>query len=156
MSYTKRQLIEAAFTEMGFSPYSFELSSDQLAAALIRLDSMMAEWNARGLRLSYNGPNPPNGSDIEADSGLPDRAWEAVITNLALRLAPSYGKTISIDTRITARHTLNTILVTAAKPSEMKLSTIPAGAGHKYVQDTFIKPVTDDLVAGDDNTLDFN
>jgi len=116
----------------------------------------MAEWNARGLRLSYNGPNPPNGSDIEADSGLPDRAWEAVITNLALRLAPSYGKTLSIDTRITARHAFNTILADVAMPSEMKLSTIPAGAGYKNTDTTFIQPTADDLLARKDATLDFN
>lgn len=156
MSYTKRQLIEAAFTEMGMSPFSFELSPDQLETALIRLDSMLAEWNARGLRLSYNGPNVPGGSTLDTDSGLPDRAWEAVITNLTMRLAPSYGKTLSIDTRITARHSLNTILVTAAMPNEMQLTSIPAGAGYKHTEDIFIQPTTDELVVGDDTTLEFN
>jgi hypothetical protein len=154
MSYTKRQIIEAAFTEMGMSPYSFELMPEQLNAALIRLDSMMAEWNARGLRLSYNGFNPPGGSTLDSDSGLPDSSWEAVITNLTLRLAPSYGKTVNPDTRITARHALNTILVDAAMPTEMRLATIPAGAGHKNIEQPFIDPDTNYLVVGDDTTLD--
>ena len=117
---------------------------------------MMAEWNTRGLRLGYPVPDNPANSDIDADSNLPDAAWEAVITNLALRMAPSYGKQVNIETKVTARHALNTILARAALPAEMKLPAMPSGAGNKSLDNPFLPEPTSDLVAGPDATLDFN
>jgi hypothetical protein len=156
MSYTKRQLVEAAMAEIGLASYAFDLLPEQRELALRRLDSMMAEWNTRGLRLGYPVPDNPADSDIDQDSNLPDAAWEAVITNLALKMAPSYGKQVNPETKITARHSLNTILARASMPAEMKLPAMPAGAGNKMIDDPFLPEPTDDLVAGMDATLDFN
>ena len=156
MSYTKRQLVEAAMAEIGLASYAFDLLPEQRELALRRLDSMMAEWNSRGLRLGYPVPDSPATSDIDADSNLPDAAWEAVITNLALRMAPSYGKQVNIETKVTARHALNTILARASMPSEMKLPAMPSGAGNKSFDDPYLSEPADDLVAGPDTTLDFN
>ena len=116
MSYTKRQLVESAMAEIGLASYAFDLMPEQREAALRRLDSMMAEWNGRGLRLGYPIPDNPATSDIDADSNIPDAAWEAVITNLALRIAPSYGKQVNPETKVTARHSLNTIFARASLP----------------------------------------
>ena len=156
MSYTKRQLVEAAMAEIGLASYAFDLMPEQRELALRRLDSMMAEWNTRGLRLGYPVPDNPADSDIDSDSNLPDAAWEAVITNLALRMAPSYGKQVNVETKVTARHALNTILSRASMPSQMKLPSMPSGAGNKTYDDPFTSEPTDDLVAGPDATLDFN
>lgn len=156
MSYTKRQLVEAAMAEIGLASYAFDLLPEQRELALRRLDSMMAEWNTRGLRLGYPVPDNPADSDIDQDSNLPDAAWEAVITNLALRMAPSYGKQVNIETKITARHALNTILSRASMPPEMKLPAMPSGAGNKYIDDPFLPQPSTDLVAGPDAVLDFN
>jgi len=156
MSYTKRQLVEAAMAEIGLASYAFDLLPEQRELALRRLDSMMAEWNTRGLRLGYPVPDDPSGSDIDDDSNLPDAAWEAVITNLALRMAPSYGKQVNIETKVTARHALNTILARASMPSEMKLPAMPSGAGNKSFDDPFLSEPSSDLIAGPDTTLDFN
>ena len=127
MSYTKRQLIDAAMNEIGLASYAFDLLPEQRENALRRLDSMMAEWNTRGLRLGYPVSDNPDDSDIDANSNIPDAAWEAVITNLAIRVAPSYGKQINVATATTARHALNTILARASMPSEMKLPSMPSG-----------------------------
>lgn len=156
MSYSKRQIVEAAMAEIGLASYSFDLMPEQVEAALRRLDSMMAEWNARGLRLGYSVPDSPDLSDIDADSGLPDSAWEAAITNLAIRIAPSYGKSVNPATMTTARHAFNTLMARAAFPAEMKLPAMPAGAGNKSIEDPFLPEPSADLVAGPDSTLDFN
>lgn len=156
MSYTKRQLVEAAMAEIGLASYAFDLMPEQRELALRRLDSMMAEWNTRGLRLGYPVPDNPADSDIDVDSNLPDAAWEAVITNLALRMAPSYGKQVNIETKITARHALNTILSRASMPAEMKFPSMPAGAGNKSFDNPFTPQPDSDLIAGPDATLDFN
>lgn len=156
MSYTKRQLVEAAMAEIGLASYAFDLMPEQRELALRRLDSMMAEWNTRGLRLGYPIPSNPADSDIDSNSNIPDAAWEAVITNLALRVAPSYGKMVNPETKVTARHSLNTILARASMPPEMKLPAMPSGAGNKTIDDPFLPQPTTDLVAGPDATLDFN
>ena len=91
-----------------------------LQLALRRLDAMMAGWNARGIRLGYPLPSSPSDSSLTEPTGVPDRANEAVILNLAILLAPGIGKTVSADTRIQARAALNTLLARAAMPPEMQ------------------------------------
>ncbi|OYW93885.1 MAG: hypothetical protein B7Z23_04325, partial [Pseudomonadales bacterium 32-61-5] len=88
MGYSKRQFISAAFEEVGLASYVFDLQPQQIESALRRLDAMMAEWNAKGIRLGYPLPNSPESSDLSAESQVPDSANEAIITNLAIRIAP--------------------------------------------------------------------
>jgi len=142
--------------EIGLASYAFDLMPEQREAALRRLDSMMAEWNGRGLRLGYPVPDNPADSDIDDSSNIPDAAWEAIITNLALRIAPSYGKQVNPETKVTARHSLNTIFARASLPTEMKLPSMPSGAGNKAIDNPFTPAPSSDLIAGQDAVLDFN
>jgi len=159
MGYSKRQFLEAAFTEIGLADYVFNLTPNELTTALRRLDAMMAEWNERGIRLGYPLPGSPQFSDIDAQTGVPDRANEAVITNLAVRIAPSYGKQVLPGTMTTARAALNTILVRAAAPTPMRLpGTLPVGAGNKpwtMQGDPFMPEPVEPLLTGQDGPFDF-
>lgn len=155
MSYTKRQCVQAALSEIGLATYAFDLSADQIEQALWRLDAMLGEWNARGIRLGYPLPANPNNSDATDDSGIPDSAYEAVTTNLALKLAPSYGKTVGNETRATARAALNTLYALSAKPKEMRIQDIPMGAGHKSVDEPFMPPVESEVIEYTDPALTF-
>lgn len=156
MSYTKRQAVQAALTELGIADYSFDVMPEQLEQGLRRLDAMVAEWNGRGIRVSYALPASPETSDLDQDSGIPDSCWEAVITNLALRLAPAYGKAVNMATMVVARQSLNTVLARAAMPSEMQLPSMPSGAGNKSPDVPFTPIPTTPLVTGTDNELAFN
>lgn len=156
MSYTKRELVEGAMAELGLASYSFDLMPEQLELALRRLDSMLAEWNGRGLRLSYPIPDGTSDSDAASDSVVPDHAWEAIVTNLAVRIGPSYGKQVSPQTLTTARHSLNTVMAKAAMPGEMQMTDLPTGAGNKQLDQPFMDGPEDALVAGPDSALDFN
>jgi len=140
MSFLKRDIVVAALSEIGLSSYSFDLSTDQLQQALLRLDAMMGEWGARGIKLGYNLPGSPGSSSLSDEAGVPDSAWTAVITNLAMQIAPSYGKMVSNQTLTTARQSWNTILAVNAAPIEMKLGAVPLGAGNKNVGGTFVVP----------------
>jgi len=144
VSYTKIDLVKSALSEVGLSSYLFDLSVDQMSEALCRLDLMMAEWGGRGIRLGYQVASTPAGVDAMTDSGIPDWAHEAVITNLAVRLAPAYGKTVQRETSIIATRGMNTLLALAAKPREMQLGPLPFGAGAK--RDEPFMPVLDDGV----------
>jgi hypothetical protein len=132
MGWTKRDYVVAAFEECGLASYVFDLQDDQIESACRRLDAMMADWNGRGIRLGYPLPASPSGTDIDDEAGTPDSAHRAIITNLAIELAPSCGKQVSERTLATARAAYNTLLARAAMPPEMQLpGTLPAGAGNR-------------------------
>lgn len=153
---TKRQLIEAAHTEIGLADYVFDLPAEQLQIALRRLDAMMAEWDGMGLRLGYTIPGSYDGGDLDTDAGIPDRAWEAVVTNLAIRLAPSFGKQIMPETKAAAANGLN-MLLGKVLPPEMQFGRIPAGAGNKpwrWQIDPFLPPASNPVEVGPDGDLE--
>lgn len=149
MAYTKGQFIEAAFEEIGFAAHTFDLQPQQLESALRRLDSMMAAWNAKGIRLGYPIPINAQDSDLTESTDVPDSANDAIILNLAVRLAPSYGKTPMPETKINAKLTYDVLLARAAMPPEMQYDgSLPVGAGHKALDEPFITPPEDNIALG--------
>jgi hypothetical protein len=160
MGYSKRQFIEAALEEIGLASYVFDLQPQQVESALRRLDTMMAEWNAKGIRLAYPLPSSPQFSDVDAESEVPDSANDAIITNLALRLAPSYGKQVMPGTLTAAKTGYNTLLSRATAPLEQQLpGTMPAGAGNKpwrIYDEPFLRRPVDPVTVGPDGPLEFN
>lgn len=161
MGWTKRQIIEQAFAEIGLASYSFDIQPDQMEDALRRLDNMMALWNSKGIRLGYPIPSSPGASDVDEETGVSDDALEAMSLNLAVRIAPAYGKTPMPDTKANASLGYKTLLMNSARPQEMQIDpmTIPAGAGNKqwrYAQDPYLPRPSDPLTVGYDNVLDFD
>ncbi len=157
MSYTKRQFVEEAFAELGMANYTFDLQPQQLDTALRRLDTMMATWNAKGIRLGYPLPSSPQDSDLDTETQVPDSANEAIVTNLAIRLAPQYGKQVQIDTRTTAKLGYDTLLARATFPLEQQFPrTLPLGAGQKpWRYDTpFMPGPVDPVLAGPDGPIE--
>lgn len=155
MGYSKRQFVLAAFEETGLASYAFDLNPAQIESGVRRLDTMMAEWNARGVRLGYPLPNSPQFTDIDAESNVPDSANEAIITNLAIRIAPSYGRALSVDTKITAKTSFNTLLARATMPKEMQPhGDLPRGAGQKSIDQPFISSPDTTVDAGPDGQID--
>ena len=159
MGWTKRQFIEAALDEIGIAAYTFDVQPEQYQSALRRLDTMMADWYERGILLGYPLPFSPGESDLDTQTFVPDRANEAIITNLAIKIAPSYGKQVMPQTMTNARESLNTILIRAARPGVMQYpAQTPAGAGNKYwgqFWGPFLRPPQDALTeAGNDLEFD--
>lgn len=133
MGWTRRQYINAAMIEIGIAEYDFDIQPEQYQTAQRRLDAMILTWNGRGLRLGPNIAASIDGSQLDVDVGIPDIANEAVILNLAVALAPSFGKTVSPDTKTGARFALNTVFARFAKPIEQQFpGTLPLGSGNKY------------------------
>jgi hypothetical protein len=160
MGYSKRQFVSAAFEEIGLAAYVFDLQPQQIESALRRLDAMMADWNGKGVRLGYPLPGSPENSDLDAESAVPDSANEAIITNLAIRLAPSYGKQVMVQTQTVARNAYQTLLSRATMPPEQQLpGTMPAGAGSKPWRgnnDPFLHKPEESLLAGQDGEIEYN
>lgn len=137
--YTKKQVIEQAFEEIGLASYIFDLTAEQLQSALRRLDLMVASWQALNIQIGYPLPASPQNSDIDQEIQTSANNNEALVLNLAVRLAPSYGKTVSPDTKANARSLYNQLLIEAAMPYEQQfVKTLPLGAGFKRVDQVFV------------------
>lgn len=159
MGWTKRQFVTQAFEEIGLAAYVFDLTPEQLQSALVRLDSMMASWNAKGIRLGYPVPLSPQDSDLDEETGVPDAANEAIYLNLGIRIAPGFGKTVAPDTKSSAKLAYDTLLAKAAMPVEQQLpGTVPSGAGNKpwRIDNPFLRQPVDPLLAGEDGPIEFN
>lgn len=131
MSYTRRQFVEGAYQEIGLDPYEFDIPASLLETGRKRLDAMMEDWYARGIRLGYPIPLSPEDSDLDEETNVPFRANRAIIANLALELAPGRGKTPSLLTVRAAKTGFNTVMSISAMPPEVQLRRLPAGAGNK-------------------------
>jgi hypothetical protein len=132
MGYSKRQFIEEAFGEIGLAEYTFDISPEQEQAALRRLDSMMAEWNASGIRIAYPLPGSPQDAEIDAQTNVPDAAYEAITMNLALKLAPQYGRQAMPATMRSAVIALGVLRARFLVVPQMQLpDTVPLGAGNR-------------------------
>lgn len=160
MGWTKNQFILGAFNEIGLSGYVYDLTPDQMQTALYMLDAMMASWNAKGIRIGYPLPSSQASSTLDQDTDVPDASNEAIYTNFAIRLAPSYGKTVSPDTKIAAKDSYQALLSRFMQIIPQQLpSTMPAGQGNKtwrFNGNPFIQPPVNPIDAGPDSILEFN
>lgn len=133
MNYTKKQLIDGAFEELGMASYIFDMTPEEYQSAARRLDGMMSEWSARGVRVGFPASSDPESIDIDSETFLPSGAVETVKTNLAIRIAPSYGKTPSNETKAVAKTGFEVIAGRVAPAGERQYpNTLPMGAGNKY------------------------
>lgn len=159
MSWTKRQLIDQAFEEIGLPPWVYDILPEQYQSSLRRLDAYVASINANGVRIAYPLPNAPNDSSLDQDTGIPDYAAEALYFNLACRIAPSLGKAVSAETRQFADMSYNNLLNQTVLPAlERQLPrTMPRGAGTKpwrNFNNPFVYGPTTELDAGPDDRLE--
>jgi hypothetical protein len=159
MGWSKLDLVNKAFAQIGLASYVFDLQPEQLQDALSTMDAMMGEWNAKGIRLGYAMSSTPIVVGT-VDSGLPDSAFLAVFTNLAVILASGVGRQVSPELNKTAKRSFDTLLALASVSKPVRLpGNMPAGAGHKGWRGwdrTFIgRYHENDLEAGPDVDLSF-
>lgn len=157
--YSKRWFVTKAFSKIGLAGYVFDLQPEQLQYALEDLDSMMASWDSLGIRVGWSIPNAGGSSDLDDEVDVPYYAREAIYLQLALRIAPDVGKTVAPELRSTATIAFDTLCRQMAQPVPMQFpDTLPSGAGNKpwrNVDNPFLGPPTDYVVAGGDGPIDF-
>lgn len=156
MAWSKRYLASAALEEIGVASFQYDVTPAELVSVIRRLDSMMAQWDGMGIRIGYALPSGESGSDPDDDSGLPDTALEAVTLNLAVRIAPSYGKALSMDTRMVAHRAYQALLtLNKADIEKANPTSLPTGAGIKsrYLE-RFFPPAPADITIGNDDVLE--
>ncbi len=158
MGWSKRDFIVKAFGEIGLASYIFNLQPNQYQDAANRLDAMMGSWNARGIRVGYPISSTPTDYDLDEQTNVQDAAYEAIYTNLALKIAPGFGKVVSPETKINAKTSLDALESFLSMPQPMQLSIIPRGAGNRAMQNyrPFIQPVREEVTTGLDGPLDLS
>lgn len=159
MSWTKKQFVEQALEEIGLASYVFDLQPEQEQSVLRRLDSMMAILNIQGVRIGYPLPSAQSSSDINQDTSVPDWANEGIYQNLAIKIAPMFGKSVSPELKVSAKNALSMMICKAGQPvQERQLSSTPLGAGNKpwRFNRQFTTEPCDPLTTGDDGILSLN
>lgn len=154
MGWTKRQLIEQAFEEVGLASYVYDLTADQLSSALRKLDTMMSTWDGKGIKVGFPVTSNPDDSSLDTVTNVPHTASAAIYLNLGIRIAPSFGKSVSQDTKRDAKGALSVLQTAAAMPQEMQFpGTVPAGAGNRSWQNNrpFLNTPDTSPIRTDDN-----
>ncbi|MFI8146043.1 packaged DNA stabilization gp4 family protein [Acinetobacter sp. ABJ_C5_2] len=133
MSWTKRQIIEQAFEEIGMAAYDFDLQPEQVESARRNMDAMAALWSSKRIQIGYPLPSEADSSDLDQESNIPDYAIEAFYLNLAKRLASKFGKGLAPEKALLAKEGYENLLrIAVSNPPQMKYAcSLPAGAGHK-------------------------
>lgn len=146
---TKLYILNEAFDELGLAGYVFNLSPNDQMAALRKLDALVATWEAQGLTINWLFSTDPNTSDPNDEVTVPDSSLTPLTTNLAVRMAPSYGKQVSPDTKQAAAYGLNALRTQRAViPQQRFPETLPIGTGNNFPYTVYFnngQPQGDDL-----------
>lgn len=158
MAYAKRWFVTKAFAKVGLAEYAFDLQPEQLQEALEILDSMMATWDGKGIRVGWSIPNAEGESSLDDQVDVPYFAREAIFLQAGIRLGPNFGKTISAEHKLNAKLALDDLMCFTARPVPQQFpDTMPSGAGNKpwrTVDNPFLGPPVDPLAAGGDGPID--
>jgi hypothetical protein len=122
--------VAAAFEEIGLADYVFDLSPDQIQSCLVRLDAMVGRL--KGLFIHWPFSSSPSDTNLDTDTRCPNYANECIFLNLAIAIAPSYGKQISSDTRKNASDAYDTVVSwSASLPPTRQTPAMLSGSGNK-------------------------
>lgn len=132
MGYTKRQFVNAAFSELGLGSYDFSLPPEAYEFGLAKLDAMMANWAQGGVQVGFPIVINPEDSSLDTECNINYAAYEAIVCNLAIKVSPFFGKQVMPQTTATANMAYNNLATSVLKPIPVQLKpTTPLGAGNK-------------------------
>ena len=128
---TRATILRRAFGRIGMTDYEFNVTPEDRADARTTLDAMMAEWSGVGIDLGYT---PSTGIDNDTtEMTTPDYADAALWNNLAVRLAPDYGKLALPDLRRDAKRGYDLCAAkTLIVPADERPTRRIIGAGDRY------------------------
>lgn len=161
MGWTKQDLIDASFEELGFGSGEFDITVEERQSALNRLDAMMALWSQKGASLGYASNDTQANSSLSDESGIPSYAYEAVYLNLAVRLGPLFGKMVSRETKQNAHNAYLSVLTISGntRPPEKQFpGSLPLGAGNKpsrRARGQFFQEPTQEINTNPSSNLEF-
>jgi len=91
MNLLKADIINDAMSQLTINGITTDPTPDENQQALVRLESMAAEWESRNICTNYNFTQEP---DINDDANISLAFMQAYATNLAVRLIPDFNKEV--------------------------------------------------------------
>lgn len=126
---TKGDIVRQAFQHLRISGLTNKARNEDTQLALQTLESMLLAWTNKGLNLSWNKSPDFVDPDPQEDSGISDADYEAIYVNLAVKLAPAFGKpTTQLDSF--ARE-LYAGLFSTELPTQQNNTYMPLGSGNR-------------------------
>jgi len=125
---TGTDLIERGLKAIGVFSVAVPSSPEQITDGLKRLNSMVQVWQSQGIKMGIVPLEHP-GEELSE----PIDATDAIVDNLAIRMAPDYSKPVSKDLRDNARRGYNDICTEYQEftiPDKVVSSTLPYGEGN--------------------------
>lgn len=131
MTTTKNDLVRQALKKLAVTGFDYEVDPSESESGLVELEAMMAEWDGQGIRVGYHLANTPEEADGSDDAGIPDFSRNAIVYNLAMRIAPEYGKEPSGAVVAGASQSLSRLMTaTAYIPTVKYPRRMPRGSGN--------------------------
>jgi hypothetical protein len=130
-SITKGSIVIRALGKLGIANYVFDTEAEEDNSALRQLDSLAARWQGKLEPFGYVQP-ATNGTSIPSDSaGIREEDVDTFISNLALALAPDYGKSPAPGLAKQAAESRSEFFCKYARRFEYQLpNRLPTGAGN--------------------------
>ena len=129
MAWTKRELVNKAYGEIGLGAMVINLPAEELQDACERMDQLTEEW---GVNIGYSIPSSPSESDLDTSMDLVAVAPRAIYMNLAVEIASKHGKQVSPRTLVQADQSLRRLRSFNNEPPKYQQPrAMPRGAGNK-------------------------
>jgi hypothetical protein len=125
---TANTIIRDALREIFVAEDEQPLEAVQMSGAIRYMNRMMATLNSNGIALGYTVITGPSDTVTVADGAL-----DGIVTNLAIRLAPTYGYQVPQELAIAATDgmaAMRKIAVTVTPTSFP--CTLPIGSGNEW------------------------
>lgn len=128
---TRATILSRAFARIGIADYVYAVNPEERADARSTLDAMLSEWEASGVDLGHTPAADDDNDAVEMTT--PTWADQAVWSNLALRLAPEFGKTPAGGLIKEARRGYDLCVgKTQVIPTEARIRGSLRGAGNRF------------------------
>lgn len=127
---TKGYIVDEAFNLLAISGLTTVPTAREVERALNRLEDMMYELESRNICSSYVFESFP---DANTESGIPPQFTNAALTNVAVRIAASYGRPLTADIASQARQSMSNWSARTAKVNPINPpSRQPRGSGNTF------------------------
>lgn len=129
MANTKIDIINDAYSQMRISGLTVDPSPEDVTVALIRLENMVSEFDARNICTGYSIELDPDPNSL---TNADRKYWHMLASNLAVRLAADFGQQIPQSLAMSASASLATASSTIAADGIRQVSApnrMPLGSG---------------------------
>ena len=126
---TKGDIVRQAYAHLRISGLTSKATPEDTQLGLQTLEAMLLAWTNKGLNLSWKKSEDFVDPDPQKDSGISDANYEAIYVNLAVKLAPAFGKA---PTQLnTYANELYAGLFDVVLPTQQNNEYMPLGSGNR-------------------------